>query len=83
MKCHWKHEKEMKPRKMEVTEECELQEPGIGRMFPTHRGWGPNAKKMQISCKSMELTWCRVDLSSRVLAYPAGYPQYFRKRRWG
>lgn len=83
MKCHWKHGKEMKPRTMEVTEECEFREPGIGRMFPTHRGWRSNAKKMRISCKSMELTGCRVYLSGRVFAYPAGYPQYFKKRRWG
>lgn len=33
---------------MEVTEEREFQEPGIGRMFPTHRVWCPNAKKMWI-----------------------------------
>lgn len=65
----------MKPWTMEVTEECEFREPGIGRMFPTHRGWRPNAKKMRISCKSMELTGCRVYLSGRVFAYPAGYPQ--------
>lgn len=83
MKCHWKHEKEMKPRTMEVTEESEFQELGIGRAFPTHRRWHPNAKKMQISCKLMELTGCGVYLSGRVLAYPAGHPQYFKKRRWG